>query len=120
MEGKILYVKTALSHQERYYYMPYLVYHAAKYSCVKLDSINMYKKNIIHTIGIQLNEFHMEKIFAKINNIDVTKNRVDLYNVVKDGIALIGKNHKILASEDKKLRKKLRNENRRLAKKGLR
>lgn len=55
--------RSALKSDDSYCYFPYLIYDQRKYSCVKLNSANIYPVDIIHPMGINLGEDRMNRIF---------------------------------------------------------
>lgn len=111
--------KAALKYQDSYYYIPYLMYDERKYSCIKLNSANIYNLNIVHSTGIYLGREHMNRIFSKLMDYPEPKNREDLYKLIRENISSVKEKTKILDAEEKRKQKQIRLEKRRNAKRGV-
>lgn len=112
-------VKTALYNKDKYCYFPFLVLDEVKYSCIKLDSLNKYSSDIVHTVGINLDDAHIELMFDKILNSDFSTNRDDVFKEVKEKILLIKDDIKRQKKEEKRARKILVKMKRGEAKRGV-
>ena len=112
-------VKTALYNKDKYCYFPFLVLDDVKYSCIKLDSLNRYSSDIVHPVGINLDDAHIELMFDKILNSDFSTNRDDVFKEVKEKILLIKDDIKRQKKEEKRARKLLVKMKRREAKRGV-
>ena len=112
-------VKTALYNKDKYCYFPFLVLDEVKYSCIKLDSLNKYSSDIVHPVGINLDDAHIELMFDKILNLDFPTNRDDVFKEVKEKILLIKDDIKRQKKEEKRARKLLVKMKRREAKRGV-
>ena len=111
--------KAALKYKDSYYYFPYLIYDSKKYSCVKINSANIYPIDIVHSTGLSLDRNHMNRIFSKLMEYSEPKNREELYKMIRDNISTIKQNNKVLDAEERIMKKKIRQEKRRNAKRGI-
>lgn len=111
--------RSALKYNDSYYYFPYLIYEQRKYSCVKINAANLYPSKSIHSTGISLDNNHMDRIFDKIINYSEPKKYEELYKMIRDNISIVKRINKTKETEEKQKRKRLRQEKRRNAKKGI-
>lgn len=84
-----------------------------------MDSLNKYSSDIVHPVGINLDDAHIELMFDKILNSDFSTNRDDVFEEVKEKILLVKDDIKRQKKEEKRARKILVKMKRRETKRGV-
>lgn len=104
----------ALKYSDSYYSSPFLIYGEKKYSCVKINAIHMYKSENVHSTGITLSDYHMERIYEKVMNYTNADNQEELYKMVRNNLIKYQNDSVKLSMEELKIARQRKRKNKQL------